>query len=56
MSSPSDEDDGLVFPSDLGKRRVLVHAEIVKTQPPAGVHVVEVCLKRNHDGFHRSGF
>jgi hypothetical protein len=25
------EDDGLVFRSDLGKRRVLVHAEIGKT-------------------------
>jgi hypothetical protein len=51
-----DEHDGLVFPSDLGKRRLLVHAEIAKTQSPAGVHVVEVCLERNHDGFHRSGF
>jgi hypothetical protein len=35
---------------------VLVHLEIGKTQSPAGVHVVEVCLERNHDGFHRSGF
>jgi hypothetical protein len=50
------EDDGLVFRSDLGKRRVLVHAEIVKTEPPASVHVVEVCLERDHDGFHRSDF
>jgi len=49
------EDDGLVFRSDLGKRRVLVHLEIGKTQSPAGVHVIEVCLERNHDGFHRSG-
>jgi hypothetical protein len=50
------EDDGLVFRRDLGKRRLLMHAEIAKTQSPAGVHVVEVCLERNHDGFHRSGF
>jgi hypothetical protein len=50
------EDNGLVFRSDLGKRRVLVHVQIGKTQSPGGVHVVEVCLERNHDGFHRSGF
>jgi hypothetical protein len=50
------EDDGLVFRRDLGKRRVLVHTEIGKAQSPGGVHVVEVCLERNHDGFHRSGF
>jgi hypothetical protein len=45
-----------VFRSDVGKRRVLVHAKIATTQSPAGVHVVEVCLERNHDGFYRSGF
>jgi hypothetical protein len=50
------EDDGLVFRRDLVKRRVLVHAEIAKPQSPASVHVVEVCLERDHDGFHRSGF
>jgi hypothetical protein len=49
------EDDGLVFRGDLGKRRLLVHAEIAKTQSPARVHVVEVCLERDHDGFQRSG-
>ena len=50
------EDDGLVFRGDFGKRRLLVHTEIAKTQSPAGVHVVEICLERDHDGFHRSDF
>jgi hypothetical protein len=50
------EDDGLVLRRDLGKGRVLVHAQIAKTQSPAGVHVVEICLERDHDGFHRSDF
>jgi hypothetical protein len=50
------EDDDLVFRGDLGKRRLLVHTEIAKTQSAAGVHVVEVCLERDHDGFHRSDF
>ncbi len=36
------EDDGLVFRSDLGKGRVLVHKKIAKTKPPAGVHVGEI--------------
>jgi hypothetical protein len=38
------EDDGLVFRGDLGKRRLLVHPEITKTQSSARVHVVEVLL------------
>lgn len=49
-----DEDDGLVFRCDLDKRRVLMHAEIAKTQSPGGVQVIEVGLERNHDGCHRS--
>jgi hypothetical protein len=28
------EDDGLVFRGDLDKRRVLMHAQIAKTQSP----------------------
>ena len=44
------------FAAISAKRRLLVHAEIAETQSPARVHMVEVCLKRDHDGFHRSGF
>jgi hypothetical protein len=50
------EDDCLVLRGDLRKRRVLVHAQIAKAKPPAGVHVVEVRLERDHDGFQRSDF
>ena len=49
------EDDGFVLRGNLGKRRPLVHAKIVKAEPSLGVHVVEICLERDHDGFHRSG-
>jgi hypothetical protein len=48
------EDDGLVLRRDLGKRRLLVHAQIAKTQSPAGIHVVKVCVERDHEGFQRS--
>src|SRR5262252_1880781 len=50
-----DEDDRFVLRGNLGKRRLLVHAKIVKAEPSLGVHVVEICLERDHDGFHRSG-
>ena len=50
------EDDWLVLRSDFGKGRLPMHPKIVKTESALGVHVVEICLERDHDGVHRSGF
>jgi hypothetical protein len=36
------------YDSQVGGR-LLVHAKIVEAEPPLWVHVVQICLKRDHD-------
>jgi hypothetical protein len=51
-----DEDDWLALRGDLREGRLPMHPKIVKTEPALAVHVVEICLERDHDGVHRPGF
>jgi hypothetical protein len=37
------------FGRDFDDKRVLMHAEIAKTQPPSSVQVVEIGQERNHE-------
>ena len=51
-----DKQNRLVFCRDLGKWRLLMHAQIAETESPLSIQMIEIGLQHYHGGVHRSSF